>query len=634
MNATHKIKFYLTQYTNVLDIYKIVWSTNKPYLLTFPFIILINAAFPLFSVWVPKLIVDEVSGLRRQNQLAFLVMILIAGNLLYRLITGLYGVYHDKKSDDVKYTLHMILQKKAMEMSFENLEIPEKLDALQKANEIITPTHAGFMDFRAVIYCFNNIFSNIITVLGLVYILFYFSWIMFVIVFAVVAINFTLSTRVKKKEYETWKVSLIPVERELGYLQEISTSNAYAKEIRIYSLSGWISGKLTAMLEHLVSTLNSMVPHYFGAAAVANITSALQEGGVYLYIGYQFLQGAISIGNFTMYINSIMKLTNALNQISDNFLTISRSGMYLKEYIRFYKLKEDAYSSKALDLSEGDNAEPWEDHKIEVKHLWFKYPGQEEYTLRDITITLHMDEKLAIVGDNGAGKSTFIKLLLRLYTPTSGDILLDGKSIYEYEAEEYCRCFCAVFQDFQTLAFTIKENIAYEKSDTVSHETIEALLGDMGLAEKIGSLPHGVDTYLSKLFNPEGIELSGGEQQKIALCNTVLREAQIVILDEPTAMLSPAMEYDLYRNFDQITHRKTAVYISHRMSVCRFCDHIAVFENGGIVEYGNHSQLIRQNGLYALMHNSQAQYYQDMEQEQKCPPVTDTENLVEAICYE
>jgi ABC-type multidrug transport system fused ATPase/permease subunit len=604
-----RLKQFTGNFSKVLFMYKLIWRIDKKYVLLFPVNILINAVSPLILVIIPKLIIDEITGERRFMTLLGLAGLLIAANLFIRLINAMYEAYHSKKSDDIKSGLYFMLQEKAMKMDYEYLENPKILDSLQKANEIISPTKAGYMDFRAIINCCNAIVSNLMTISGFIAIISSLSWILFAAIFVVILVNLFLNSYVRNKEYEVWKLGLMPITRKLGYLQDISTNNAYAKEVRIYNLSAWINNKLKELTKNLVKNYLSMVPSYFGVAVVSNTLRALQEGGVYLYIGYRCLKGSISIGDFTMYINAVMNLTQTLNSITNHIITINKSGLYLEEFISFLNLSGE--TGRGEDTGGGKAGEE-SGHSLEFKNVWFRYPGQEEYTLKDISITIRPNEKLAIVGDNGAGKTTFIKLLLRLYRPDRGEILLDGRNINEYGSQEYMRCFCAVFQDFQTLAFSVLENIAYDGADTCSLEEIRQILESMKLSEKISSLPHELHTLLSKLFDKEGLELSGGEQQKIALCNCIYRRAPVIILDEPTAMLSPAMEYELYDNFDQIVHKKTAVYISHRMSICRFCDNIAVFSGGRIVEYGSHFVLIRQNGLYTEMYNAQAQYYVDL----------------------
>ncbi|MDE6420792.1 MAG: ABC transporter ATP-binding protein/permease, partial [Lachnospiraceae bacterium] len=221
-------------------------------------------------------------------------------------------------------------------------------------------------------------------------------------------------------------------------------------------------------------------------------------------------------------------------------------------------------------------------------------------------------EHLSVVGLNGAGKTTFVKLLCRLYDPTEGEILLDNVNIKEYDYEQYMNLFSPVFQDFKLFAFSIRDNILMgEEEKDHTNEALHALFEQVGFSDKLASLEHGMDTMLFKSFDKEGIEASGGEQQKLAIARALYKHAPVVILDEPTAALDPIAEYEIYRQFHSLVGGKTAIYISHRLSSCRFCDHIAVFSDGHVAEYGTHDTLVgKENGIYAEMFAAQAQYYQ------------------------
>lgn len=247
-------------------------------------------------------------------------------------------------------------------------------------------------------------------------------------------------------------------------------------------------------------------------------------------------------------------------------------------------------------------------HEIEFRNVSFSYPGSEVRVLHDVSLKLRSGEKLSVVGLNGAGKTTFIKLLCRLYDVDSGEILLDGVDIREYDYDEYMKLFSVVFQDFKLLAFSAADNIFLGTEE--ESERLDTLFKKVGIDEKIKSLPYGADTMMFKTFDKEGVELSGGEQQKLAIARALYKDSPVVILDEPTAALDPVAEYEIYRQFNDLVSGKTAVYISHRLSSCKFCEHIAVFSEGTVKEYGTHDELVRKSGgIYAEMFKAQAQYY-------------------------
>lgn len=240
--------------------------------------------------------------------------------------------------------------------------------------------------------------------------------------------------------------------------------------------------------------------------------------------------------------------------------------------------------------------------------MWFRYPNAEDYALKDVSLTIRPGEKLSIVGRNGSGKTTLIKLLCRLYRPQQGAILLDGVNINEFQETAYHRLLSVLFQDYKIFSFSVRENLSFqEKADA---DRIRAALSQAGILEKIEELPMGIDTPLYKNFDKDGAELSGGEMQKIAIARALYKDAAVAVLDEPTAALDPYSEYQVFSQFEKMAQGKTTIYISHRLSSCRFCDAVAVFDNGALVEYGSHEQLVRDGKLYARMWEAQAQYYQ------------------------
>ncbi|WP_373761435.1 ABC transporter ATP-binding protein [Jeotgalibaca porci] len=249
------------------------------------------------------------------------------------------------------------------------------------------------------------------------------------------------------------------------------------------------------------------------------------------------------------------------------------------------------------------------EYTLEARNVSFAYPGSDEYVLKNVNLKLEVGEKLAIVGMNGSGKTTLIKLLCRLYDPTEGQILLNGIDIRKYDYQEYLRLLAVVFQDFQLYAFHLGENVAASK--VVNEESAVGALEKAGFSERGRTLKDGLDTYLYKNYDESGIEVSGGEAQKIAMARAIYKKAPIVLLDEPTAALDPLSEFEMYTNFSEVVGNRSAIYISHRLSSVRFCDRIAVFEQGAIIQEGTHSELVqKQDGKYFELWHAQAQYYQ------------------------
>lgn len=265
----------------------------------------------------------------------------------------------------------------------------------------------------------------------------------------------------------------------------------------------------------------------------------------------------------------------------------------------------DATSKKVNDIVSSQHTYG----TIEFQDVSFTYPGTEKEVLSHISFVIHPEERLALVGKNGSGKSTFIKLLCRLYEPTSGKILYNGIDIIKINYRQYLDMFSVVFQDFTLFSFPIGQNVSAKS--TYDRKKAEFYLKQAGLLEKVNQLPDGIDTFLNKNMNDNGVDLSGGESQKLAIARALYKDSPIVIMDEPTASLDPIAEAEIYTKFSNMVENKTAIYISHRLSSCRFCQRIAVFEDGKIVEIGNHNELVNNNGSYSDLWNAQAQYYDD-----------------------
>ena len=295
---------------------------------------------------------------------------------------------------------------------------------------------------------------------------------------------------------------------------------------------------------------------------------------------------------------SLFALTSGLQRVTN-------SCNYAHRYLE--------YLEYPAALEKGSRSVAPGEHTIEFADVSFRYPRAENFVLRHINLTIKSGEHLSIVGLNGAGKTTLVKLLCRLYDVTEGEILIDGVNIKEYSEEEYRRLFAVVFQDFELFAFSLKENVALAESESADMERITEILKLTGLSEDVEKLPEGMDTMIFKSYDEHGTELSGGQQQKTAIARALYRDAPIVILDEPTAALDPIAEYEIYRQFETLVGGKTAIYISHRLSSCRFCDRIAVFADDTIKEYGTHDELVGvEGGIYAEMFHEQAKYYTDI----------------------
>lgn len=333
------------------------------------------------------------------------------------------------------------------------------------------------------------------------------------------------------------------------------------------------------------------------------ILGYLLRFSTYMILIQAALTGDISVGSIARYVSCIMLMIDAASGCCAVIQRIFANNHYLKRYFSYLDIPNSMYQGSLTVEKRDDN-----EYFVEFRDVSFRYPNTESYALRHVNLKFRIGEKLAVVGENGSGKTTFIKLMCRLYDPTEGQILLNGVDIRKYDYDEYMNIFSIVFQDFRLFAFRLGENVS--AGPEYDREKAARVLNQSGFGERLAGMPDGIDTYLYKDFDGSGIEISGGEAQKIALARALYKDSPFLILDEPTAALDPVSEFEIYSSFNRIAGDRTAIYISHRLASCRFCDEIVVFKDGQIVQRGNHETLIGDTcGKYHELWQAQAQYY-------------------------
>ena len=392
------------------------------------------------------------------------------------------------------------------------------------------------------------------------------------------------------------------VEDRVMYLTQQVLGNFKAgKMIRIYGMQNMI-------LENLSLFLKKSWAHFSTACDVerkqgnANrLVDSVFIVGAYLLEALKVVTGAVTVGAFTQYVGALNQFGGACFTLIAVHGNLQKICTYMEEFLDFLDT-ENQHVRGSIPVEKRTDGE----YEIVFEHVSFQYPGTEKLVLQDVDCRIRVGGKLAVVGKNGAGKTTFIKLLCRLYEPTSGRITLNGVDIRKYDEEEYRSLFGVVFQDFKLFAFPVWENVTAGRGRNEAR--IWEVLEQADAGSLVRGMPGGLDTYLYKDMG-DGVEISGGEAQKLALARALYRDAPVVILDEPTAALDPKAEAEVYARFHEMVKGRTSVYISHRMSSCRFCDDIIVFDNGRIVERGSHEALFAAGGSYASMWNAQAKYY-------------------------
>ena len=377
------------------------------------------------------------------------------------------------------------------------------------------------------------------------------------------------------------------------------------KDIRLYGMSDGLLALITdTMTEYHRHSLEMCRKQAILKAADEAMNHILRFC-VYMILLYAALCGQITVGSIARYVSCVMLLLTAASEAVANVQRALVNHTYLKRYFSYLDIPNPMYQGSLTVEKRDDN-----EYFVEFRDVSFRYPNTDTYALRHVNLKFKIGEKLAIVGKNGSGKTTFIKLMCRLYDPTEGEILLNGVNIKKYDYDEYMSIFSIVFQDFKLFAFRLGQNMAV--SPEYDKKRAMQCLERAGFGERLAAMPEGTESYLYKEFDESGIEISGGEGQKIALARALYKDAPFLILDEPTAALDPVSEYEIYSSFNEIAGDKTAIYISHRLASCRFCDKIAVFDAGSIVQTGSHGALIAdENGIYHELWHAQAQYYRE-----------------------
>ncbi|MCC5894324.1 MAG: ABC transporter ATP-binding protein [Alkalibacterium sp.] len=375
------------------------------------------------------------------------------------------------------------------------------------------------------------------------------------------------------------------------------------KEIRLYKQQGLYDKVFSDMSSITFQALTNMQNAENKGTIKIQIWIHIFLGLGFLFSAFKAIGGAILPGSIVIYTGAVSNFVQTFPEFVSEFSRLYNNNIVLSKYFEFLELKSVKHEGTLPVEKRVDN-----EYELEVRNLSFKYPGSEELVLKNINLKLTIGEKMAIVGMNGSGKTTFIKLLSRLYDPTEGEILLNGIDIRKYDYDDYLRLFSVVFQDFGLYSFNLGQNVA--ASTDYDEERVLSAIKDAGFYSRYKQLPKGLDTYLYQNFEKDGVEISGGEAQKIAMARAIYKDTPIVILDEPTAALDPIAEFEIYSQFDKIVGQKTALFISHRLSSCRFCDEIVVFDDGRIVQRGTHNDLVKlKNKKYYELWNAQAQYY-------------------------
>lgn len=599
----------------VFKIYKEIHSLEKKVLPSVTVQSIVSSLKPFINILFTAKIINLLSDGKDFKTVMLYITIAVAINFILFFLDSFLDEYSQNLRNLLLNKENKKVASKLFRTEYQKLENSEYKELIHKHEEAEKSRWSRFPYFVWTTYRFlNGLFTLIISVIIIFPLLkvgftktgdTFFEKPIFLItiisaILAMAVIILLVAVNINKS-YLKANESYAELDRIFYSFLDIFGDYRTGKEIRIYKEQNLIDSIATSkILTDGEKTLRKISMHTAKASSFVAILGAVVGFGVYLFIGIKGLLGLFSIGSLVLYCGSFMQIINGIMMMANTFGKLQEIIPLAKRYFEILDTKDEmTYGNKVLDLSGG--------FEIEFKNVSFKYPGAENYALQNVNLKIKNGEHLAVVGRNGSGKTTFIKLMCRLYDVTDGEILINGVNIKDYTKDSIIKLYSVVFQDFKIFSVSLKDNIC-ANSDFES-DRFYACLENADIKERTEHMPNKENTYLYKDLDENGIEISGGEAQKLALARALYKDAPIVVLDEPTAALDPIAENEIYSRFNTFVQGKTAIYISHRLSSCAFCDKIAVFNNAKLAETGTHKDLLSAGGKYAELWNAQAKYY-------------------------
>ena len=591
----------LSALRNVPAVLRIVWESGRAVVTLNLIFRLVASVLPLGLLWITKLIIDSIVRAVTTHQpvpaqLWWLVAaefaLAVFSSILSRIIDYLDALLADK------YTRHVSIRvmKHAAELDLLAYEDPVFYDRLERARVQAT-------DRLGMIQAIGRLVQQIITTISLsVSIMLFSPWLLLLLVAGVIPAFLGESHFAFLGYAKNFRQT--PIRRQLDYLRVLGGSKEAAKELKLFGLAEFLVGRFTRLSEQIYRDDVSLARRRLVAGSFLSVIGTAGYYGAYVFVIWRTVAGRLTIGSLTFLSGAILQASSNIQQIFSSISGIADQALFLTDLIAFFEMQPQIRSKpNALPAPRPIR------RGFEFRNVSFSYPGSPRLILDGLNFHLHPGERVALIGENGQGKTTIVKLMTRLYDPVSGQILLDGIDLREYQIEDLYREIGVIFQDFMRYEMTARENIAVGRIEEVDNLPLLQMAAQKSMADEvIGRLQKEYEQMLGRRFDG-GVDLSGGEWQKIALARAYLRDSQVLILDEPTAALDARSEYEVFQRFAELTADKMALFISHRFSTVRMADRIVVLENGRVAEDGNHDELTHLGGRYAEMFELQAASY-------------------------
>lgn len=581
--------------------FKIINTQKKYYIYLLYFLELIaKGAIPVISLFMLQIVIDALS----KNDFNYVLkpILIIIGLLL---ILGVISTLCEYLEQSVFLKIRMAefpkLAQLYREMNYEFVEDEAFNEEFRLATTTFDGDNMGFQGTYSILF---KIFPTIFTIILLVILLIKVSVLILLAVLLSAGIGIMINLLMFKYQDKVYP-NLKKANNKIYYFEKTLIDYHYGKDIRVYGMQKYLGDNYTKQLVSYKTVLKDIANKRFNYGFLELICLLLLDAISFFLLTQAYYNQVLTIGELTLYLGVVVALNSSIKTLSTLAITMVKDVKYTSDYYNFLE-KYDFYSNWGTKKALLDEA-----LSIELKNVSFKYPKTDKMVLENINLKISKGEKLAIVGENGAGKSTLIKLICGLFKPTAGQILINGININEFAREEYYKIIACVFQDVNLYSGTILENVCGDTKDEGAQNRAKEALNKLGLEDKINSLPKKYNQPILKSVEEDGVELSGGEAQRIAIARALYKDAPLVILDEPTAALDALAEAKIYESFADLVKGRTAIYISHRLSSTKFCDHIALFSKEGLIEYGTHEELLALHGHYYEMFMVQGKYYRE-----------------------
>ena len=598
----------------VFSAFKEMHRLEKRLLPTSIVVAIVTAVMPFINIWFTSKIIDLLDIGTSMSDLAVYIGLAVGINAVLFFINYFLGdMYFMFRSLMYNKELQNI-SAKLFKAEYQKLESSDFKELIHKHSEAQDRVFSSFVQFSWMMRDFISgavtLIISVIIIIPLLKIGFtktgdtYFERPVFLLtIFGAIAIMAVIILIVATQMNKAWFKAgdeYSRLDRIFYYFLNMFSDYNTGKEIRLYKEQELIEHTATdKLLTEGEKILKKASLHTAKSSSFVAVLGALVGFGIYLFIGVKGLYGLFGIGSLVLYCGAFMQIINGIMKMAVTFGKTAEMAPLVNYYIEIVNTKDDmTYGTKEFDDSK---------FEIEFKNVSFKYPASDTYALKNVNLKIKNGEHLAVVGRNGSGKTTFIKLMCRLYDVTDGEILINGVNIKDYTKESITKLYSVVFQDFKIFSIPLKDNIC--TNEKYDGNRLYACLDNSNIASRVERLPKKENTYLYKDIDKNGVEISGGEAQKLALARALYKNSPVVILDEPTAALDPVAENEIYTRFNSFVQGKTAIYISHRLSSCVFCTRIAVFDKAHLVETGTHQELLNAGGKYSELWNAQAKYY-------------------------